>query len=175
MKKLILILSLILLSSTAFCQNKTDKKGLKQGKWIEYFDNEKVRLQGQFTDGFPVGEFIYFDENGLKKAKNIFSSNGQQSECEMYDENGNVVAKGLFVNKKKHGVWYYFNTAGEKMLTETYKYGVLDGPYTLYYEHEMPRFFGVYKDGVMVGKWTTYDPEGNVISEEEHQDLPMNE
>lgn len=32
--------------------NNIDKQGRRQGKWIEYFDNGKVRFEGQFKDDF---------------------------------------------------------------------------------------------------------------------------
>ena len=52
--------------------NNIDKQGRRQGKWIEYFDNGKVRFEGQFKDDFPIGEFVYYDESGAVKVRNNY-------------------------------------------------------------------------------------------------------
>lgn len=165
-----LLFSIIFVAASAQDINQLDRKGLKQGKWVEFHENGQIRMQGSFENGVPVGEFLYYSEAGLLKAKNIFSENGEKTFCEMYGDKGNVIAKGMYINKLKDGEWIYINDNGVTILSETYKDGVLDGLYTLYYEDGVVRFTGSYENGAMVGQWQTFDPEGNLISTDEYRE-----
>jgi hypothetical protein len=38
--------------------NKTDNQGRRQGKWIDFHDNGKIRYTGEFKNNEPIGEFL---------------------------------------------------------------------------------------------------------------------
>lgn len=170
MKRIYFLAVLMLLSNAVFSQNKTDKQGRRQGQWIEYHDNGKIKSKGTFKNGFPVGEFFYYTETGSLQAKNVFAENGIDAVTEIYSENGKVVANGFYKNKKRDGEWHYFDeNEGVMILSENYSDGILNGHWVSYYRTGEPQFEGEYKDGVKIGKWITYDPEGNVISIDNHE------
>ena len=166
MKRICLLIALLVFTfGDIFAQNKSDNKGRRQGEWIEYHDNGKVRMRGSFKDGFPVGDFYFYDEYGDLKAKKVFSNNGADAETSVYSSQGRVIAKGLYHNKIRTGEWHYFDENSEKLiLVETYENGVLEGYSCSYYDSGVPQFEGEYKNGVKFGEWKTYDPEGNLIS-----------
>ena len=60
MKKTFSLLGLLLVYFTVFAQtdeiNKTDNNGLKQGKWIKYHSNGKIKYEGNFKDDKPIGQ-----------------------------------------------------------------------------------------------------------------------
>jgi len=175
MKRIYFLAVLMLLSMVVSAQNKTDKEGRRQGQWIDYHDNGKIKSKGSFVNGFPVGEFIYFNEKGVLYAKSVYSENRIDATTEIYSENGNVVAKGFYKNKKRNGEWLYFDeNQGVTILIENYLNGVLNGRWISYYKTGEPQFEGQYKNGIKVGKWTTYDPEGGVISVDNYEEENFN-
>lgn len=174
MKRIYFLAVLMLVSMIASAQNKTDKEGRRQGQWIDYHDNGKIKSKGSFVNGFPVGEFIYFTDKGVLYAKNVYSENKIDATTEIYSESGNVAAKGFYKNKKRYGEWQYFDEQGVTILIENYLNGVLDGRWVSYYKTGEPQFEGQYKNGIKVGKWVTYDPEGGVISVDVYEDENFN-
>lgn len=170
MKRIYFLTVFLLISNLITAQNKTDRQGRRQGQWIEYHDNGKVKSKGDFKNGLPVGEFLYYSESGRLQAKNVFAENGMDVVTEIYSEKGKVVATGFYKNKKRDGEWRYFDENEDVMiLVENYSFGVLNGHWVSYYRTGEPQFEGEYKDGIKIGKWVTYDPEGNVISIDNHE------
>jgi len=61
MKKLLFILFFSMtLIPMALGQNRTDARGLRQGKWVGTYSNGDIRYRGQFRSGKPYGTFTYF-------------------------------------------------------------------------------------------------------------------
>jgi len=170
MKRIYFLAIMLLITNMVSAQNKTDKQGRRQGQWIEYHENGKVRSIGIFKNGFPVGEFLFYTEDGKLQAKNTFAENGIDAFAEVYSDKGKVIAKGFYKNKKRDGEWHYFDENQDVMiLVENYSDGVLNGHWVSYYRTGFPQFEGEYVNGVKIGKWITYDPEGNVISIDNHE------
>lgn len=151
MKKHFSLLLLLMMATTFNLMaqddvNQMDENGRRQGLWIRHPENGQMGFKGFYKDGLPNGEFVYFDAQGR------------------------TLAKGCYVNKKKDGKWQYFNVIDDSpLLVETYKSGVLDGLYEEYYPNGTIKVRGKYTAGTRTGKWETFDPEGNVISVDEHQ------
>lgn len=172
MKKLTFILALlsvILLTSFENInaqnhQNKTDKSGRRQGKWIVYHENGNVKYTGEFKNNEPVGEFLYYSENGELVAKNTHIKNTQISESEMY-LNGKLIAKGKYMNQKKHEQWEYFSEDnGAVILVENYDKGLLTGKSIVY----SPENHNIveeteYKNGVKNGVYNSYYDNGKPL------------
>ena len=81
--------------------NKTDNQGRRQGKWVDFHNNGKIRYTGEFKNNEPIGEFLYYSEEGVLVAKNNYIKKSNISETEIYASNGNVIAKGKYQDKKK--------------------------------------------------------------------------
>ena len=106
------------------------KDGLKQGKWISYFEDGKIWYEGNYKNGKEHGEFIYF-------------GNG----------NYNILHK-LELNNYKDGILdgetIYYHINGEKNSVINYKDGNKDGKNIFYDKDGKIYWSGTYKDGVLI-------------------------
>ena len=67
--------------------------------------------------------FMYAQNDNKTK----YEQKGDLVEATIYNDNGNIEQHGFFKDKKLHGTWTYFNTAGEKVSIGTYVNGVKMG------------------------------------------------
>lgn len=195
-RTLLLFVVMAFSCTDAICQkyNNTDKQGRRQGKWIEYFDNGKVKFEGQFKNDIPCGEFVYYDESGAVKARNKYSSDGSVSDSEMYSASGKVVAQGKYVNRKKDGLWRFFSEKDGSLILEenyvnglpngksvaflndvvieevNYLNGVKHGSYNKYYDSGVQMITATYKNGFLDGAFVTYYPNGMMNFEGVYRD-----
>ncbi len=165
MKKLLSVLLfsfLVILSASG--QNRTDAKGLRQGKWTGTYSNGALRYKGQFRNGTPVGTFLYYYPTGLLKAKMTYADNGHVARVITYHLNGKPMAQGKFIDRKKDSIWrYYSDTDGKLVLEESFKKGIKDGPTIIYYGTTgKPSELTEYKNGRKNGRWITYFPDGKI-------------
>jgi len=71
---------------------------------------------------------------------------------------------------RRHGVWEYYTEAGVKISATYYLHGKKDGFSVVYYPTGVTHYVGEYKDDKKTGLWRTYDPEGNLASENTFND-----
>ena len=79
------------------------KDGMKEGKWVEYWNNGKLMRKGSYKKGVMVGEWKWRE----------------------YWHNGQLMRKGSYKNGMKVGEWvgYDYNGRVNKRETGTFKYG----------------------------------------------------
>ena len=167
MKKLLFILFFSMaLIPIAVGQNRTDSRGLRQGKWVGMYSNGDIRYRGQFRDGKPYGTFIYFYPAGMLKAKMTYSDDGRTAYLKSFQLDGKIMAEGKFINRKKDSTWLYFSDVdGKLVLEENYNIGVKQGPIIIYYPKTgKPSELTDYKDGLKNGRWIKYFPDGKISS-----------
>ena len=173
--------------------NKTDAQGRRQGVWTDFYSNGQKRYEGQFKNGFCVGEFKYYDEQGRLKATNTFDKSGTKALNKSYAANGTLIATGYYVNQKKEGEWRYFSKDNGKLIlveenrngkvhgtskvyydtgilmTECqYQDGLKEGPAKTYYPSSALKEEGSFLHGEKCGVWKTYNEDGDVISTENY-------
>jgi hypothetical protein len=56
------------------CEQAIGKQGfvVNQGKYFEWFNNDKIALEGEYKDGKKTGRWIEYDEMGKKVADRFF-------------------------------------------------------------------------------------------------------
>ncbi|MBQ8222893.1 MAG: hypothetical protein IJZ87_06060 [Bacteroidales bacterium] len=166
--------------------NKTDKQGRRQGKWIDFHQNGKVRYEGEFKNNEPIGTFLYYSEDGKLIAKNQYVKNSKISEAELYSPNGNIIAKGKYLDKKKHEKWEYFSEESSVLILEEnydngvvvgktlayspvtqivieeieYVDGIKNGVFNKYYDNGRPMVKAFYKNDELDGSYVSYYPNG---------------
>lgn len=171
--------------------NKTDNHGRRQGKWIDFHDNGKIRYTGEFKNNEPVGEFLYYSEDGTLFAKNKHIKKTHICESEIYSPEGNIIAKGKYCDKKKIDKWEYFSEKnGALILVENYENGKIigksiayspinqavieeteyvdglkNGVYNKYYDNGKIMVKANYKNDILDGEYVSYYPNG-VVKEE---------
>jgi antitoxin component YwqK of YwqJK toxin-antitoxin module len=120
--------------------NKTDPKGLKQGKWVSRYPSGALKYEGTFDHDKPVGEWKRYHENGKMKALMNYRIHSERVSASLFDEEGILYSRGVFEGTLRDSTWNFFK--GEKVvLTENYRLGKKEG------------------------KVTAFDPDGKVISE----------
>ena len=180
------------LSVPCFSQNLVDNKGLKQGKWVKFYENSNVpKYEGEFKDNKPIGLFTYYSQDGKVSAR-MAHLNERSTRVEFYHKNGTVMSDGFYLDQLKDSIWYNYTSDGEISSIESYKANVLHGPNISYYlenenlqapavmrtsfyvdgkiDSEYKEFFksgklkveGNYQKGLPVGAWKEYTNSGEL-------------
>lgn len=160
-------LILFFLTNALFAQNVVDKKGMRQGKWIKYYDNStSIQFEGEFLDDRPIGIFTYYKKDGSVSAKMQHLSK-ISARIQFYHSNGAVMSDGFYLNEKKDSTWYNYTKNGVLSSIETFKNDLLEGPSVTFYISEfyenpivMRRSF--FRNGVIHGDFIEYFPSGKI-------------
>ena len=74
------------LSFDATKLNQFDSDGKKHGYWKEYYTdiNKKLRYQGQFNHGTPMGLFNNYYNTGVLKAQMNYFNEGKNAAAHLY-------------------------------------------------------------------------------------------
>jgi Leucine-rich repeat (LRR) protein len=73
MKIVSIIVLLFIVRIDILAQNKIDTKGLRQGKWVEYYQDGKIKSNGYYRDGIKDSKWIFFDSNGHETKKEYYN------------------------------------------------------------------------------------------------------
>jgi antitoxin component YwqK of YwqJK toxin-antitoxin module len=156
MKKLLLLSVLCLFHFLSFSQeniNKTDTKGMKQGKWVSRYPGGSLKYEGAFEQNKPVGVWKRYHENGATKALMYYRPNSERVSASLFDDKGTLYAKGVFEGSLRDSTWNFF--IGEKLIRiENYKLGKKEG-----------KSIGFDRDGKVNSEkeWKNDSPEGKCV------------
>lgn len=167
--KLLILLFIIQMPLIASAQNtsdeinKTDAKGLKQGKWTKDYPNGKLRYSGQFENNKPVGQFLYYYETGKPKATIQHAGDGKHASTTLFAEDGSKMAEGFYTNQLKDSTWKYFDSKGNLSAIECYKNTKMHGIWKTYYQADTAiAELTTYKDGKKDGPWKQFFKSGKL-------------
>lgn len=168
MKKLLLYI-LLFTNAIAFAQpkesfNVQDKNGKKQGYWRKYYDEGKLRYEGNFKDNNAIGVFKYYYPTGQLKATNTYSENGKKAFSVIFYTTGKKQAEGNFINEKKDSVWLFYNQDEKLISAESYKLNKKTGPSYAYYSTGKVADETNWLNDEKVGAWKTYWDDGQLKS-----------
>lgn len=121
--------------------NKFNSKGQKNGYWLKK-ENGTLVYEGRFINDKPIGTFKYYYSNGKIKNISRFQKNGSISYTTTYHPNGQISSMGKFIDKQRDSIWVYYNDAGKKISSESFK------------------------NGLSNGKWEKFDPKTEVLLDE---------
>jgi len=79
----------------------TFKNGVKEGAWVEYFENGQLRFKQNYKNGMLEGAFISYYKNGQLFAKGNHKNSKREGAWVYYHENGQLEHKGNLKNGKK--------------------------------------------------------------------------
>jgi antitoxin component YwqK of YwqJK toxin-antitoxin module len=65
--------------------------GLKDGLWKSYYSDEKLRFKGNFVQGNPDGQQLFYYENGKLKEEQFYRMGIRQRTWKKFDEEGSPV------------------------------------------------------------------------------------
>lgn len=127
------ILLIVALSASSQCKyyNKVDKKGLKQGWWYSYWDDDKKEISSKsyYKDGRETKMSKNYYPSGHKQVK--FNYNKNRIRVKYYNEKGVLAMKGWAkmeytakdIRYYWEGKWKFYNESRMKISESVY----LDG------------------------------------------------
>ena len=96
--------------------------------------------------------YYWFAENKIHINQGGYSGMPMHGWYEMFINNTNLIEKGKFKYGLKNGKWYRWSPTGTLIGEQTWKNGVLNGPFKKVYENERKTIVGNYKKGKIHGK-----------------------
>jgi antitoxin component YwqK of YwqJK toxin-antitoxin module len=144
--------------------NKTDAKGLKQGKWVSKYPGGSLKYEGNFNQNMPIGEWKRYHENGKTKALMNYRPNSERVFAALFDEEGKLYAKGVFEGTLRDSTWNFYS--GNKLvLTENYILGKKTGKSQGFDEQGKVMWDKEFKNNLPDGISIEYYPSGNKKNE----------
>ena len=165
--------------------NRTDKNGLKQGEWKEFYPNGSIKSEKTFKNDLMHGYYKEYDNRGklvltmLYENGAIVKSNVEDSpDIEIvtrHDQNGKLTYSGPYRNKVPVGVHRDYGSDGK--VTNAYIYndnglllseGIVDeagkynGKWKDLYADGKVQAEGQYTDSRRTGQWKFYNISGKV-------------
>lgn len=166
--------------------NRTDKQKRKQGVWMVFYPNDKIKTEMEYKDDLLNGYVKNYDQSGklLKMERYVngelvIINDGEDKEkvniVKQYYASGNVKKNGGYKNDKPVGVHREFSEDGKIINAETYdeagileSTGIVDeqgfkqGAWKEYYTTGEIKSEGNYKDNRREGNWIFYHANGNI-------------
>ncbi len=90
---------------------------LVEGKEIkvrekDFYDNGKVKMEGEFVDGKRSGKWKAYYDNGKIWSEGEFLNGERTGLAKIYYPNGKLDTEGEYTNGKQTGTWKYYNEQG---------------------------------------------------------------
>ncbi|HLP54821.1 MAG TPA: hypothetical protein VK151_07325 [Fluviicola sp.] len=152
--------------------NKTDAKGLKQGKWIYYGKDRpeagipaegKVE-EGKYVDDRKEGIWIKYHNDGITpKLKGEYENNRPKGNYTKYHQNGKIKEIGNFEKNQYHDSLKRFHENGQLEYEANYNEGGKEqGKVKYYYPNGQLEFEYSSNNGTPTGKAVRYYENGDV-------------
>lgn len=176
--KIALFLSLLFVSTSNIAQkiNQFDANKQRTGVWKKYYDNQKIRYEGQFKNGKEIGVFKFYDDSSSQQPTIIkkYSEKTDSVAVEFYLTNGTLQSKGFFIDKNRVGKWLYFFKDEKIMSEEFYQLGKLEGKLVNYYPNGKATEITHYKNGLKHGISQKFSNDGILIEEVTYENNLLN-
>lgn len=146
-----------------------DAQGKKHGLWRKSHENGKLRYEGKFEHGVPVGTFLHYFDNGQLRTKNVFRGKTGVCMSYQYGDKEILAAQGLYKNQEKDSIWTFYNLQGEVIGREPYVNGQLHGEARKYFPNGKLAELVTYNKGEKEGAWLQYYESGKKMAEGNYQ------
>jgi len=180
------------LKGTLIANGIINTDGSKNGKWVEYYENGKVKSTGQYKNDKKDGKWIYYHKKGTIQQTGNYSNgkltglwswyfeNGgllleeyfllglSDGESIEFEESGDTIAKGLYIQGNKEGKWFF--KVGDMISTGNYSNDQKDGLWQQFFTNGNLFFKGHYVQGNPDGKHEYYYPSGKIYEERYYSD-----
>tara|TARA_B100000674_G_scaffold56903_1_gene39600 strand:- start:11313 stop:12263 length:951 start_codon:yes stop_codon:yes gene_type:complete len=145
--------------------NYTDDK--KTGKWIFYYNNNKVKQILTYADNRPNGHAVFYYKNGNKKEEGTWKNNKWVGNYTYYYENGEVRNDWKYNQSgQRTGVQKYYYENGQLMIEGEWLNGKEAGTIVEYYEDGSVKSERTFQNGTldtgMTKKYSPQEKEGKV-------------
>lgn len=166
--------------------NRLDDQQRKTGKWMTFWPNGRIRVEGPYERNLREGVFKYFNRNGdLEKTETykwgVLVEDAPEAVAldlrKSFHPNGEVARSGPWRDNDPMGTHRFFDEQGHLVGVRVFREGVLQasgmldslgrrtGDWVLYWETGERRSAGQYLDGKREGFWEFFDRDGRVEQE----------
>ena len=130
------------------------------GVLIMYFDNGKIKYEGNIVDGKKNGIMKSYYENGQLQEEGHYKEGKYEGLWRRYFDNGILSIKGNYKDDKQDGFWKSYYDNGQLYLDRIYKDGKLEGFWKSYYDNGQLKYEWNYKEGELISQ-ECWDEDGN--------------
>jgi antitoxin component YwqK of YwqJK toxin-antitoxin module len=163
--------------------NRYDDRGKKRGKWITFYPNGNIHVEGTYMNDKKNGIFKTFDKDGdlisLEKYRDdqLVVDSEESVILDLrnsYYPNGEIKSTGGYVDGKKEGTHRYYDNEGNIEGAEIYHRGektaagIIDekgdyqGLWKLYYDTGELKAEGEFENSNRIGEWVFYHKNGEI-------------
>lgn len=149
----------------------TDLNGLRQGVWKEYYETGELRSKGSYKNSITVGKWEFYFPNKTIEISGRYNNKGRkEGEWIWYYPNGEILLSENWLNGELDGPYIEYDEEGEILAQGEYLEGAEEGEW--FYRNNQTIEKGKYFDGMRIGTWKIWFPNGNLAFEIEYdQDL----
>lgn len=150
--------------------NQRDQNQLRQGIWLEYFEDGQVKKRTNFIDDLPQGGETGYYKNGQEKYTIIWKDSIPNGFYQIYYQSGSIKETGVWRNNHNVGSQVeYYETGTVKSRTTHSSNGDLEGAQIDYYPNEIIEQVMMYEDGKKNGFSIDFDSLGMLLSYEKYK------
>ncbi|PQO43691.1 hypothetical protein C5Y93_23955 [Blastopirellula marina] len=95
-------------------------KDERHGKWITYYSNGQIQVEGEYEFDVPVGKFIWWYSNGQKAIQGSYVAGKENGRWLWWHENGLKKTEGDFEKGDQVGRWMSWNPDGRVASSQNY-------------------------------------------------------
>lgn len=139
-----------------------DQSGKLCGKYIEWYDNKKKRLQGEYFNDQKTGKWTKWYESGNKEYEGTFMNGDRTGEWYFWYENSNEKSFGQYLNDQKTGKWFEWFDNKQKSSEGRFTEGHKIGYWIEWYENGIKKSEGEYENGRKTSKWNNWHENGKI-------------
>lgn len=148
-----------------YTEHGTYVKGVKDGRFIETYENGKKKSEGVYVNGKKDGKWMTYFRDGKPESEITYKNDEYDGEVRLYTRRG-ISSATMYKNGKKHGLHRKYNYETGKLLEEEhYTDGVVNGICRRY--HENGKIYEEYTavNGEPDGPYKRYDHNGKLVKE----------
>lgn len=172
--------------------NRRDEKGMKQGRWVTYYDDDRIYIDAFYKDDMLDGQYIEYDASGkmrlsMKYVAGIIREEPAESNYEVdirneYHNNGVIRYSGAYRGSTKIGIHRQYDEQGKVVASIIYdnagkivSQGIVNergekvGPWIDYYETGEKKNEGFYSENRKSGEWKFFNTLGKVVQTGEYR------
>ncbi len=157
--------------------NALDSNGKRTGVWKKYYNNNRLRYQGQFEAGIETGVFKFYSALNSEHPVAIKTYDKQSSivKVKFFSVEGVLESEGDMKNKERFGKWLYYHEDGKIIIAEeNYLDGLLNGVSKTFYKNGNITEIMHYKMGKLHGLVKRYALEGGLLDDLIYVDGKLN-
>ena len=148
--------------------NQFNTNGEREGVWKKFYNNNRIRYQGQFKNGKEIGTFKFYSALNSEHPTVIksFEKGSNFAKVNYYDDKGVLKSTGEMNGKVRIGKWIYYHLDGKSILSEeNYKKGILNGSSKTFYNTGKITEEMFYVNGKLHGNLKRYSDEGVLLDD----------